>query len=480
MYKYYLNIFFALLLSPSFNLAQEDTTTVNKLNELAVSYKRSHPDSAYYYATKAIVLAEKIDFKPGIIMGNINAGMSQCYLNKFASSLPYLNKALVVAKSYGNPFYIGEAYFYQSQGYRYLSSYGESIASAIKALKTYESIHYINGIANAYNSIANVYYDQENFQKARQYFLKTISLMDSSTSYANRSTVYLNTGLVYSDLRQFDSAMYFFNKSLVIREKRGNQAALADVYTDMGVCFSNMGNYEKSLEYLNKAADIYEEKMNEYYLGIVYTNIGDVYLQLKNYKEAEKFLLNGLSMSEKIDDREGIKTACATLASLYSQTREFEKAFRFKSRYIEVKDSLMNQRNQNQIAEIQTKYETDKRDQEIELLNKDKQLRESLIEKQNAQRLAFITGIVFLMVILLLIGAGYRRKQRDNRLISRQKDEVEKQKSIIEAQKKEVELKQKEVMDSINYAQRIQKTLLPSEKYIDKNLGRLSGRKKHL
>ncbi|MGZ4044349.1 MAG: hypothetical protein ACXVO9_14185, partial [Bacteroidia bacterium] len=155
-------------------------------------------------------------------------------------------------------------------------------------------------------------------------------------------------------------------------------------------------------------------------------------------------------------------------------TKQFEKAFVYNRRFVEVKDSLLSQRNQNQINDIQTRYETDKRDKEIELLNKDKLLRESVIEKQNAQRMAFIIGIIFLLVFLFIVAGSYHRKQKDNKIIMLQKQEVEKQKSIIEKQKKDVEEKQKEVMDSINYAQRIQRTLLPSEKYIEKNLNRLS------
>ncbi|MGZ4044454.1 MAG: tetratricopeptide repeat protein [Bacteroidia bacterium] len=467
-------ILFLYLLFPFFGVSQSDTTKVNAFNLLSQKYKRSFPDSSFYYGTKALVLAEKLDFKKGIIMANINAGMAQCYLNKFANSLPYLNKALAVAKNNADKYYIGEAYFYLSQAHRFLANYGLSISAAFNGLKMYEAIHYKTGIANCYNGIANVYYDQQNHFKALQYFLKTEALIDPTYGDGNKSTVYLNLGLVYSEIGKFDSAMRFFNKSLSIREKKGNKAALADVYTNMGVGYSSMGKTDTALSYLFKAAAIYEEKNNEYYLGIVYTNIGDAYLLNKNYREAEKYLLKGLFFSEKINDREGLKTSYATLSDLYALTKQFEKAFVYNRRYVEVKDSLLSQHNQNQINEIQTKYETDKRDKEIELLNKDKLLRESVIEKQNAQRMAFIIGIVFLLVFLFIVAGSYHRKQRDNKIIMRQKEEVEKQKSIIEMQKKDVEEKQKEVMDSINYAQRIQRTLLPSEKYIEKNIKRLS------
>lgn len=452
-------LFLCLILLPFYALTQNDTGEVNTLNRRSLIYKRSDPDSSFYLAAKALVLAEKLNFSPGIIMANINAGMAKCNLNEFANSLPYLSKALSVAKISGNKYYIGEAYFYLSQVHRFQSNYGLSINYAFSALKMYEAINYKEGIANSYNGIANVYYDQQNHQKALHYFLKTVALMDSTHSEMNKSIVYLNLGLAYSDVRKFDSAMYFFKRSLDIREKRKNLDAVADVYTNMGVAFSTMGDYSSALEYLLKASEIYEKNGNAYYLGIAYTNLGDVYLQTKQYKEAEEYLLKGLSMSEKIDDKEGVKTACGIIANLYATMNQFEKAFYYNRRFMAVKDSLLNQRNQNQINEIQTRYETDKRDKEIELLNKDKLLQESIIEKQNTQRLAFIGGIIILLGFSFFIFRSFKRKQRDN--------------TIIQQKKKELENKQKEILDSINYAQRIQKVLLPNEKFIDKSLTRL-------
>ncbi|MEO6301853.1 MAG: hypothetical protein ABIP51_01655, partial [Bacteroidia bacterium] len=187
---------------------------------------------------------------------------------------------------------------------------------------------------------------------------------------------------------------------------------------------------------------------------------------LHQYKEAAEYLNKGLSLAEKIDDKEGIKVACLSLSELYAQTGDFKNAFIFNRRYTVTKDSIVNNQNQNQISEIQTKYETDKRDKEIEFLNKDKQLQESIIEKQNIQRIAFLAGIVLLLGFSIFIFSSFKRKQRDNKIIITQKEEVEKQKKLVDD-------KQKEIIDSIHYAKRIQQAMLTSEKYFIKNIDRL-------
>jgi tetratricopeptide (TPR) repeat protein len=463
---------FIFLLFTFASFSQEDTAQVNHIMKRAIKIRRSKPDSAFYYSTRAIILAEKLDYKQGLVMAYTGAGLSQVSLNNNSYALAYLNKAIVLAKTTGDQRLIGDSYFYTNQVYRYMGNYGLSIATAFKALRIYESINYQEGIANCYNGIANVYYDQQNHEKALEYFLKTASILDHSTE-ANKSVVYLNLGMAYSDVKNYDSAMYYYSKSLSLREKLNDKYLIADVFINMGVTYSTQKDYDKALEYFFKAKDIYGDKTNKYYMGIILTNIGDVYLQTKNFKESERYLLEGLDISEVIEDKEGVKTSTNLLAQLYSEKKEFEKAWFYGKKYITVKDSLSNLRNLNQIQDIETKYETDKLDKEIELLNKDKLLQESIIEKQKAQRIAFVTGIVLLIGISFFIYRGYSQKKKDNKIITKQKEEVEKKNHIIQEQKKDVEEKQKEILDSIHYAQRIQKTLLPAEKFIEKSLNRL-------
>ncbi len=260
--------------------------------------------------------------------------------------------------------------------------------------------------------------------------------------------------------------MYYFDRSLAISLKKGDKFILADVYTNIGVCYSTKGDYPKALNYFMEAEKVYEASGNPYYIGIVASNIGDIYLQLKKYKDAEKYLLKGLAMAEKIDDKEGIKASTGILSDVYAAQGDFKKAFIYNRRYVSVKDSLVNQKNQNMMQETQTKYETDKRDKEIELLNKNKELQQIIIEKQNTQRIIFITGIVLLLGFSFFIYRSYTLKKKDNLIIKEQKTEVEEKNRVIEE-------KQKEILDSIRYAKRIQTALITNEKYIEKNIDRL-------
>ena len=127
--------------------------------------------------------------------------------------------------------------------------------------------------------------------------------------------------------------------------------------------------------------------------------------------------------------------------------------------YTQIKDSIFNKENAAQVAEMQTKYETEKKEKELI-----KSKTES--EKQTVIRNAFIAGFAFMIVLAIFIFRGYRNKQKLNIQITAQKHKVEIQKDLLEE-------KQKEILDSIHYAKRIQESLLPNEISIDRALKRL-------
>ena len=100
-------------------------------------------------------------------------------------------------------------------------------------------------------------------------------------------------------------------------------------------------------------------------------------------------------------------------------------------------------------------------------------------EKSRKQNLIIIFVIGGLLLVLIFAGFVFRslritRKQKN--IIEEQKNIVEKQKEEVEHQKLIVEEHQKEIIDSITYARRIQQSLLPTEKYIEKNLNRLKNK----
>jgi tetratricopeptide (TPR) repeat protein len=152
-----------------------------------------------------------------------------------------------------------------------------------------------------------------------------------------------------------------------------------------------------------------------------------------------------------------------SLAEIHRQAGNFKEALDYYDKAAVLRDSLKDERTTKAIAEMQTKYESEKKDIEIVM-------QKSEIEKQHTLRNVFIIGSGILLLLLVFILRGFYQKKKDNKIITEQKKEVEHQKTLVEEQKKEL-------VDSIHYAERIQKTLMPSEKYIEKHFNELKNKK---
>jgi hypothetical protein len=126
-------------------------------------------------------------------------------------------------------------------------------------------------------------------------------------------------------------------------------------------------------------------------------------------------------------------------------------------------DSLLNENTSRQIAELDKKFESAQKDKELIMKDAEIVKQAAETEKQTTQRNYFILGFIIMLILVVFVFRGYKQKQKANEIIAFQKKEVEIQKSLIEE-------KQKEIVDSINYARKIQTAILPSLEHIREHL----------
>ncbi|HSH66262.1 MAG TPA: SpoIIE family protein phosphatase [Bacteroidia bacterium] len=157
-------------------------------------------------------------------------------------------------------------------------------------------------------------------------------------------------------------------------------------------------------------------------------------------------------ISNELEFKEGIRDAYANQASVYTKLNQFEKALYYTELYNEVKDTLLNKDNFKQVAELNTRYETDKKEKEILLLTKDQELNAKIIKQQQLVRWGLIGGLGLLSVSVFSIYRRYRFKQKANIILEKQKEEIQ-QKNML-------------ITDSIDYAQTIQQAVLPTQQEI--------------
>ncbi|MDO9185569.1 MAG: tetratricopeptide repeat protein [Bacteroidia bacterium] len=440
--------------------AKEDSTKVNTLITLGRQYSNiGGYEHALKYAQQAFQLSEKLLYENGI--GNAYNNIGEVYWNvgNFDKSLNHFNEALIIWKKIGNKKGMANSYNNLGLVYWNLGNYELAVYNLLKSLKIWEEIGNKNGIGMAYLNIGNIYLNQGMNEKALNFYSKSLKI---NSEIGNKNVIAINLnniGIIYENQGNLEKALENQLKALKIREEIKDKKGVAMSYNNIGLIYYEQRHYSKALEYQHRSEIINKEIGNTLGLAVSYTNMGNIYMRLKKFEEALIYDNLALSLSESIGYKLGMKETYFSLAQLNEERGNYIQALKYHKLFSEIKDTLLNEKSSEQITEMNTKYDTEKKDKEI--IKKDLEIskHQAETERQTLQRNAFIIGFALVMVLAFFIFKGYRQKQNANRLLEEKNILIEKQKQLVEE-------KNGKITDSINYAKRIQQAILPSEEMI--------------
>jgi serine phosphatase RsbU (regulator of sigma subunit) len=379
-------------------------------------------DSVRKYAGIAGKIAPEKSVTKGDVF--IQFGNSFHMENKMDSALSYYNKALIYFTKIGNEKGLAKAYQSFALVKRAMSDYEGAISDSKKALGIYEKLNWDVGIVNVSNNISNCYSAMRNFRPALSYSQKAFEMSKTLNDSSKYFNMMMQLGVRYNDVKKPDSALYYLSGANAYLERNGFYG----------------------------------------FLIVLNSNIANAYwTKNKNTTQTKTYLYKSLYYA-------GLAGASDNLASIY---RDMAMCYIFEGRKdsaevyfyktIGIIDSLNTQKGLQQSRDLQTKYETEKKELQIQ----NQSLEIDAKEKQNAQK----SQIIWLGA-LALIGSGFfgivafinfRKTKKANLIIENQKMQVELKNEEVTHQKELVEEKQKEIIDSINYAKRIQQAVLTGE-----------------
>jgi tetratricopeptide (TPR) repeat protein len=394
--------------------------------------------------------------------------------SEFDSSIYYHKSALAKINDKTNAVYfdllntIGNSYFYLGDyinAYDYFSRY----------LQQAEISGNERQKAKGYTNVGVILKEQKKYDDALIYFNKTIQIGASSNNFQTLFVGYSNKGNVYNEKANLNQKQSVYFNQLAISNYLKSQEILDKIevsdyrnpillYGNIGNVYADLNQYDKAIEYFSEAIKLIEQ--NEFFpqTALIYNNLTGIYLDLNNLKMAEKYLKEANECSINSQSSDNMAQSYQNYARYYELKEDFANAFKSYKLYKSYNDSTFNTENTERLKELQLKIEFEKKES-IKQAEQDK--KDALAqEEKNKQRIVILAiSIVLILVVILafFIFNGLKKQRLANKIISEQKEEVYKQKSIIEEH-------QKEMVDSINYAKKIQYALLAQEDLLKKNL----------
>ena len=434
-----------------------DTIKVNALLNLSREYSYvSEYSKAFEYGHKALSLARKINFKRGIGTALHLIGNAYNYQGEVNNALEYYLQSIKIKEQIGDKVGLASSFgnigvLYNDQG-----NYPKALEYYLKSLKLDKVTGNKKGTAMALSNIGLMYFNMKNNSKALEYHHQSMAIAKEIGNEMGIAGTLNNIGVIYNSQHESEKALNSFKQSLVIEERIGHKSGIANALDCIGVVYNDKGEFSTALEYHLRALDINREIGNKVGMSVSLQNIGEIYLLMGNYRKALEKVGEGLQIAREANARQWISSSYRLLSDIHLKTGQPEKALDYYKQYALIKDSILNDEGNQHIARMNAQYDSEKKDNEIKLLNKEKEKQEAVSaaegKKQRILTGSVSAGLVLLLLFSLFVLRSNRNKQKAN-------IEITEQTAIIEERNREVH-------DSITYAKRIQNAILPPAKFI--------------
>ena len=378
-----------------------EKSRIKPLLELCWEYRFINADSARKYGLKALAISEELNLADYKVEALHNLGVTHEAQGNYVEALDFEQKALALRRQLGDESKTANTLnnigiIYDEQG-----DFKKALEYYLDARKIYERLNDDGKIAMVIINMAIVFKSQQEYPRVIASYQDALKIYGRLNNKFGIAVCYANLGSVYNYLPNYDSALHYSLIATTEFEAQNVQQFLPTTLCNAGMAYHKLGNKNLAKEYLLRAQKLNEQYDNKKELAFVMIYLADVYREEGQLTQAEKLATEALAIALRINALKEVMDAHVSLSEIKAAQNNFQAAYKeFKESRI-VKDTLYQQEKTRQMAELQTQYETVKKENAILLLTKENEIKDSRIRQS-------LLAIFLLLAILgALVGLGY-------------------------------------------------------------------------
>lgn len=417
-----------------------DAQAITLKNIGNVYLSQGHYEKALDYYFQSLDILEQTRDEYGLAAIYNNIGLAYKNQGNYDKALEQYEKSSEIFKRINNQK--GLANSYNNFGIIYLKrgDYESAIDNYLKALEIVEEIGDKITQNSTLNNLGNIYFQQENYLKALEFYEKSLQIKRELGDKSGIASTLSNIGGVYRLQGNYVKALEITLEALKIQEEIGDKSGIITSLNNIGAYYHSQANYNKSLEYRLKSLKMQEESGEIDILSATLADIGSDYIMKEDYTQALEYYKRALKLAREKGNMLEVTRCYKGLSEVYASLDNATKSHEYSKKLVTLKDSLGKEQNQKMVAEMQTKFESERKQKENELLIAKARQRTFLLYGISA-----FTAMVFLLLVLIYY--RYRNNKKLSMVLER--------KNIAINQQKE------KITSSITYAKRIQDAILP-------------------
>lgn len=373
-----------------------------------------------------------------------------------SDAIPVLKEAVPECEKYKQYDALSDAYRGMGMAYTAVGDHEKAAASFVEGIKAAEKGSAFVQVGFSYISLGNSQQYQKDYEGALKSFRHALVVLDSVNNDYGRSGAYISIGNIFLFQKKLDSALANYSKCLAIRERMNNDpAAVAGVKENIATVLLEQGKPEQALLYFEEGLEVFTAQSNMEGTAGSLANIGNAYLAMKKYPQAEEHFLAALKPARKAGTNNWIQESFKGLAQLYYETGRYKEAAEYKDSLIAITDIIVGEQHSAQAKEIEAKFKTQQKEEEIAHLQEVGVQQEELAAKQKQIIIAVSVGLALVFFLMLFAVRANAQRKKANAKLTEQ--------NLVIAEKN------KDITDSITYARRIQQSVLPDEDILRAN-----------
>lgn len=389
---------------------KNDSVKIRMYNKIAFSYIFNNTDKALAIIKEGKASAKEANFNFGLTELVNTHGIYMDVTGKSDSAVYYFKKALKMSRDFG--FKNIESMCVNNLGMFNWNrgNYNEALDYFFQSLKMDEALESEKSTSTSLNNIGLIYQEMNLNDKALEYHKKALKVREKYNLENEQIASHNNIGINLKDLGRIDEAISYYKKGLALAKRLDNRIEYYKILDNLANAYYYKGNKDLALEtYLEALKKKENYNGDERGMLSTYNNIATLYNEKNLPKVAKRYINEGFDLVKKYPEIELVSADLyLTMAESNYMLGSYDEARKQKQIYIKLKDSIFSEKNAQKIADLEVKYETEKKEKEILIQRAELAEQDLVIQKRNYQ----LYGLTFITLILGLIGFLFYNQQK--------------------------------------------------------------------
>ncbi len=395
------------------------------LDELSFQWFRQNLDSSLAYGKQAYKEFKPLNNPKGLSQSATSIAVAFHYMNEWDSAEWYYEKALLIRRE--NNDTVKTASSLNNLGVMYLDreDYDKATSYFIEAMKIREIVGDEVGSALTKTNLGLIFKKQGMYDEAITNYTEAKAILKKHNREHHLEVVLLNLGSIYNTIGDFERGLEFNTALRLLAEKRGSERNLAKSFVNTANSFQGLKQLDSSLFYVSEALEFFEEKKDTLNIAHSLLSIASFHFESGNYRNSISFSIRLEELNSILNNKELIMENQFLLSKSLTKIGQDEEAYRSLEKAYYTKDSLLTESLNATIADLNLRYESERKEREISDLQIQNQEAELARQRSSNQR-----NIFLLLALLVLVAAGFlvvllRAKSKSSKVIAKSLNEKE-------------------------------------------------------